>query len=183
VVVAARATDSTAGPPAPPAAQVTDLDGLAVEPVGGGAAVALIFVSSQCPISNRAVPELQRVYDEFAAQGVRLWLVYPSSRDSPEKIRAHLREYKYPMAALRDTGLRLVRRAGVRVTPEVAVFDRAGQLAYRGRVDDRFVDFGVSRPEPSRHDLAEALRSVLAGQPVELARTEAVGCSIRGASQ
>ncbi len=64
------------------------------------------------------------------------------------------------------------------MTPEVALFDAAGRLAYLGRIDDRYVDFGVDRPAPATHDLAEALDAVLAGRPVAVPRTHAVGCAI-----
>src|SRR5262249_1912501 len=37
---------------------------------------------------------------------------------------------------------------------------------------------GGTRPEPSRHDLAEALREVLAGQAVSIAETPVDGCLI-----
>ena len=49
---------------------------------------------------------------------------------------------------------------------------------YRGRIDDRYVDFGKYRPAPERHDLAEALDSVLAGKPVKIQQTKSIGCAI-----
>ena len=168
-----------------PAAPVgpTDLDGRPVDPFAEGGTVALVFTATECPISNRAAPELRRVHDEFAGESATFWLVYPSALDEPAEIRKHIREHGYSMEALRDPGLSLVRRTGVRVTPEAAVVDANGALAYRGRIDDRFVDFGVARPEPTRRDLAEALREVASGQPVTSPRTVGVGCAIRGATQ
>ena len=56
----------------------------------------------------------------------------------------------------RDTALALVKKTGVSVTPEVAVIDAQGEMAYRGRVDDRYVDFGVDRPAPTTRDLDHA---------------------------
>jgi hypothetical protein len=64
------------------------------------------------------------------------------------------------------------------VTPEAAVFDAAGRLAYHGRIDDRYVDFGVDRPSPTTHDLADAVTAVIAGAPVPRATSPAVGCAI-----
>ena len=65
-----------------------------------------------------------------------------------------------------------------RVTPEAVVIDEAGMVAYRGRIDDRFVDFGTSRQQPTQHDLAMAIEAVLAGRSVEVPVTSAVGCFI-----
>ena len=46
-------------------------------------------------------------------------------------------------------------------------------MAYRGRVDDRYVDFGVDRPAPTTRDLDQALTNLLAGTPVEPKTTRA----------
>jgi hypothetical protein len=58
----------------------------------------------------------------------------------------------------------------------VAVIDAKGSVAYRGRIDDRYVDFGVDRPTPTTRDLDLALTNLLAGQPIEPKTTRAVGC-------
>ena len=62
-------------------------------------------------------------------------------------------------------------------TPEAAVF-ADGELVYRGRIDDRFVDFGKTRAAATTHDLAFALQAILDGRPVPESRTRAVGCFI-----
>ena len=64
------------------------------------------------------------------------------------------------------------------MTPEAVVFDRDDQLVYRGRIDDRYVDFGQARPEPTQRDLETAIDAVLDGLPVAHQVTEAVGCPI-----
>jgi hypothetical protein len=66
---------------------------------------------------------------------------------------------------------------GVRVTPEAAVFV-SGQIVYRGRIDNRYVAFGKTRPAPTAHDLEAALETILKGKPVTNATTTAIGCFI-----
>jgi hypothetical protein len=56
------------------------------------------------------------------------------------------------------------------------VFSTSGQLLYHGRIDNRYVDFGKSMPQPTRRDLEVALRFVVAGKPVQVASTPAIGC-------
>jgi hypothetical protein len=158
----------------------TDLEGHAVDPLATGApATVLIFVSTRCPISNRYAPELVRLYGTFAARGVEFFLVYALQGDGTEAIREHLREYALPMKALLDPAHVLVERAGVTTTPEVAVF-RGASRVYHGRIDDRQVDFGVTRPQPTRRDLELALTEVLAGKPIDVPVTDPIGCSIPG---
>lgn len=161
--------------------QVFDLDGRAVEvlrPEPDRRATVLIFTSTDCPISNRYAPEVRRLYDAFTAKGVRFVLVYPNVVDQPAAIRQHVATFGYPAQAVRDTRHELVRRAEATVTPEAAVFDAKGQLAYHGRIDDRYVDFGVDRPAPTKRDLRDALTAIVDSKPVAVSTTRAVGCYI-----
>jgi hypothetical protein len=165
-----------AGPAAP---GVVDLDGRVVDPLtvpAGSRANVLVFTTTDCPISNRYAPEISRLAAAYAGRGIRFWVVYPVPGDTPEKIRAHAAQFGLDLPIARDTAFALVRRTGVTVTPEVAVIDGRGQLAYRGRVDDRYVDFGVDRPAPTTRDLDQALAHLLAGTPIEPKTTRAVGC-------
>ncbi len=158
---------------------VPGLDGKLVSPLARHApATVLVFTSTECPISNQFAPELVRIRDEFKARGVSMWLVYPSHLDNVAKIRKHVQEYHYDLPALRDPEHMLVKRAEATVTPEAAVFDKDGSLAYAGRIDDRYVSLGRARPAPTRHDLESALSAVLAGHAVRPDRTRPVGCWI-----
>jgi peroxiredoxin len=165
--------------------EVLDLDGRTVRPLASPAGRALVFVftASDCPISNRYAPELQRLYERFGPKGVRFWLVFADPRERADAIRRHVADYGYTFPALRDPQHALVRLTGASVTPEAAVFvhDAAGtRLAYRGRIDDWYVDFGLSRAAPTTHDLQDALDAILAGRPVAAPTTRAVGCAIAG---
>ena len=144
-------------------------------------AVVLLFVRSDCPISNRYAPEVRRLYERYSPRDVRFYLVYPDRDESVDSIAKHKTEYGYPLESIRDPKRLLAARAQAKVTPEAAVFvPSAGkpwwQLVYHGRIDDRYVDFGKSRPEPKVRDLDEALTAVLAGKPVKRPETKAVGC-------
>jgi hypothetical protein len=138
--------------------------------------VVLVFVSVDCPISNRYAPEVSRVSERFASQGVRFFLVYPNPLDTAARIREHLASFGYTVAALRDPRQELARHAGATITPEAAVYDSRGKRAYRGRIDDRYISLGSQRPAPRRRDLIDALAATLAGRAVERPETPAVGC-------
>ena len=138
----------------------------------------LIFVSIDCPLSNRYAPEITRLLEEFSPRGVRFQLVYPNPLDADAAMARHLREYGYPEIGRRDPDHALVNVAGATITPEAVVFDARQRVVYRGRIDDRFVELGRERPTATQHDLRNALTAVLAGKPVSPARTQAVGCFI-----
>ena len=134
----------------------------------------LVFTTTDCPISNRYAPEIQRLSTKFSGKA-KFVLVYPVASDSPDLIRAHHEKFGYSIESLRDTRHELVKRTGVTVTPEVAVM--AGErMVYRGRIDDRYVELGKERIKPTRHDLEDALTAVLANKPVAQKETQAIGC-------
>jgi hypothetical protein len=108
-------------------------------------------------------------------------LVYVDPAETPASIREHVRAFGLGAEALRDPRHELVRLVGATVTPEAAVFvaDPAGpRLVYRGRIDDRTVDFGRARPQPRTHDLADVLETLTEGHALALRTTTAVGCFI-----
>jgi hypothetical protein len=142
------------------------------------AITVLIFVSTDCPVSNRYAPEIKRLYDEFTPRGVRFRLVYPNPLDDESAISKHRLAFGYPPVAERDSRHSLVKATGATITPEAVIVDTRERVAYRGRIDDRFVELARERPAPTQHDLRNALAAVLAGKPVSPSRTQAVGCFI-----
>ena len=141
-------------------------------------AIVFYFLRTDCPISNRYAPEIERLSARYAAEGIAFWLVYPEAGTSNEVIEQHRKDYRLTLRALRDPRHALVKMARVSVTPEVAVFLPGGQELYRGRIDDRYVDFGKERPAPTTRDLDDALKSVIGGKPIVSSVTRAVGCFI-----
>jgi thiol-disulfide isomerase/thioredoxin len=141
--------------------------------------VVLVFVSSECPISNKLAPELERVGHKFSTNDVSFTIVYPNKSDTEAKVAEHRREYHLTGEYRRDPKHKLAKTAGATVTPEAAVFDEQRELVYRGRVNDQFVALGKGRPEATRHDLEEAISAVLAGKKPAQSRTDAVGCFIQ----
>ena len=181
----AAASRPAASPALAPAEAVTvsALDGTEVAPLAsadGIEATILLFVMTDCPISNRYAPELRRLHEEFAG-AARFWLVYVDAQRPVGELREHWASFGYPFGALRDVDGALVALAGATVTPEVAVFDAGQRMIYRGRIDDRFVSFGVARAAPRTRDLHDRLTRVAAGETVAFSETRAVGCYIPGA--
>lgn len=162
----------------------TDLDGHPVDPFAMAAAdpatkaIVLAFSGPECPISNRLAPDLIRIHRDFESRGVRFYLVYPEREVDADTARRHAAAYGYTFPVLLDPGRVLVDKTQAKVLSEVAVLSSAGELLYRGRINDRILDFGTIRPAATREDLRLALEDVLAGRPVAEPRTEAIGCII-----
>ncbi len=128
-------------------------------------AVAVFFLAPDCPLAIRYGPEIRRIAGDYAPRGVAFYAVGAEPG-------------RFPFPALLDPANDLARQTGVRVTPSVAVLSPAGDLLYRGRIDDRVESFGRVRPQPRRRDLRLVLDRVLAGRPVTFTETPAIGCDI-----
>jgi peroxiredoxin len=169
---------ASAGVPGP----ACDLQGNPVDPLRHikGRAVVLIFLAIDCPICNKYAPEIRRLHDEYSSKGVKIWVVYPDPDTLPKSILRHQAEYHLPPQALLDPTHSLVGLSQATVTPEAAVFLPDRRLVYHGRIDNREVVFGSTRPEATEHDLRRVLQRIVQGQTVTPSSTPSVGCYIPG---
>jgi thiol-disulfide isomerase/thioredoxin len=160
-------------------AAAENLDGKTVDPFasGSGRVVVLLFVRTDCPISNRYAPTIRKLHEKFRSKA-DFWLVYPDAGESAGRIRTHDEQFHFVIPALRDVHRELVKRSHATITPEAAVFDSAGKLVYHGRIDDWYEDFGRSRAAPTTQELDNAIRNTLDGKPTVPDHANAVGCYI-----
>jgi peroxiredoxin len=144
----------------------------------GKRALVLFFVSTDCPLSNRYVPEMNRIASTYAPRGVAFYAVQGDATVPLDQVRAHVKEFGYTFPYLMDPEETLAAYTGAAVTPEAVVLSSKGDLLYLGRVDNRLEDFGKERIRVTEFDLRDALDAVLAGKPVSHPRTKALGCAI-----
>lgn len=64
--------------------------------------VVLFFAASDCPISNRYVPEIARLSREFSGPAL-FWWVYPNPEDKTDVIARHNREFDLHGNTVLDT--------------------------------------------------------------------------------
>ena len=143
-------------------------------------AVVVIFSCNHCPTVKAYEDRMVAIQRDYAKKGVMLVAInsnetrnYPEDSFENMKIRAKQKGFNFPY--LRDESQSVARAYGAQRTPEVYVFDKNRKLRYHGRIDD-----DVYEPEEVRfHYLRDALDAVIAGKPVPLEETEAVGCTIK----
>jgi len=164
----------------PDSIAVRDVHGATVHPLENSQrkATCFLFVSTDCPISNKYAPEYGRIVKQYAPKGVAFYVVYTDAEGKPADAARHWKDFGYPCNGLLDPKHLLVKRAGATVTPESALFDAGGKLVYRGRIDDLYLDFGKPRYVATVHDLRRSLDAVLAGKPVPIKTTKVIGCTI-----
>jgi len=151
----------------------------------------LLFLATECPISNRYVPELNRIAAQYLPRGMSFRVLLPEPGLTAAKAHAWAKDFSLTLPYALDTRQLHVRRAGATMTPEVAVFATRfttiepgkAHLVYRGRIDDRYVSWGKARAAPSRRDLCEVLDECLAGKTPALRTTRSWGCFIESRKQ
>jgi peroxiredoxin len=144
----------------------------------GHKAVVLFFTTTDCPIANSYVPEMNRIHDAYAARGVLFYAVQTDLTIPEADVAKYARDFHYAYPLLLDPNQLLVRFTGASITPQAAILAADGKLLYLGRVDDRVADFGKQRLQPTVVDLRDSLDAVIAGKPVPHAATKSIGCAI-----
>ncbi len=144
----------------------------------GSAATVIVFLATDCPISTRYLPELARLGAEFRDRGVAFAAVYPNARDGDAAVHEQADLLGAAFAPLRDASHAIVRAVTADTTPETVVLDARDRVLYRGRIDDRYADFGRMRAAATRHDLEDAIAATLAGSDVTAAPAPPIGCAI-----
>jgi peroxiredoxin len=154
---------------------VQDLDG---KPVAfsalRGPITVVIFIATQCPVSNAYNQRMNAVYQDYTAKGVKFIFVNANRSEPANEVREHARRAGFVFPVYKDANNALANRFDAQVTPESYVIDTAGIIRYHGSIDD-----SQNESRIRTRGLRMALDAVLAGKPVELAQTKAFGCSIK----
>jgi len=151
--------------------------------------LVIIFTCNHCPTAQLCENRIKALATDYRDRDVALVAIEPNNpkavrldelgytdlSDSLEemKIRAAYRHFNFPY--LYDGETQKVARAyGPVATPHVFIFDQGRKLSYEGRVDDSPRENLVKR-----RDAREAIEALLAGKPVSVTTTPAVGCSTK----
>jgi peroxiredoxin len=144
----------------------------------GQRAIVLFFVTTDCPVGNSYVPEMNRIHDAYAARGISVYAVQADPAIAEAEVVKYAREFHYGFPLLLDPDQVLVRHTNATVTPQAAVLLPDGKLVYLGRIDNRVVDFGKSRPQATQLDVRLALDALVAGKSVTFSTNKSIGCAI-----
>jgi thiol-disulfide isomerase/thioredoxin len=140
-------------------------------------AVVVLFLGTECPVSNSYAPTLAALHRVYSPKRVVFVGVNSNQQDDAAAVAKHAKEYALPFPVLKDNGSTLADRFRAERVPEAFVLDGNRTVRYRGRIDDQFGK-GIKRPKPSQNDLRDALDAVLSGKAVARPVTEVAGCPI-----
>lgn len=142
--------------------------------------LVVAFWSNVCPWTERYAPRLAALARDYVPAGIGFVAV--NANDStrfPEENRDGMQrtaaEHGFTFPYIADEGNALATAFGARNAPQVYFFDAAGVLLYAGAIDDSPAD--AERVEDAY--LREAMDLHLAGQPLEVRQTNAIGCTLK----
>ena len=140
----------------------------------GKAGTVLIFVSTQCPVSNMYNERMQKIAEEYKAKGISVVGINSNKPETADEIKSHAAEKNLTFPILKDSGARVADRLGATRTPEAFFLDAQSRLVYHGALDNAQNPVMVNT-----HHLRNALDAVIAGKAVERPEVKAFGCSIK----
>ena len=139
----------------------------------GEKGTVLIFISARCPVVRVYNERMEQLAKEYKAKGINFVGINSNSTEPLDEVKAHASAH-YTFPVLIDKGNKIANRLGAEHTPEVYFLDANNRLVYHGRIDNNRDQSMVSKRE-----LTDALDAVLAGKPVAVTETVAVGCTIK----
>ena len=140
----------------------------------GSKGTVLIFIATQCPVSNGYNERMEKLAQDFKARGINVIGINANSTESAADVKDHAAKNNLTFTILKDNGNKVADQLGATRTPEAYFLDASNKLLYHGRIDNSRDITQVNTSE-----LRDALEATLAGKPVAKATANAFGCSIK----
>ena len=140
----------------------------------GSKGTVLIFIATQCPVSNGYNERMEKLAQDFRARGINVIGINANSTESVADVKDHAAKNNLTFTILKDNGNKVADLLGATRTPEAYFLDASNKLLYHGRIDNSRDITQVNSSE-----LRDALEATLAGKPVAKATANAFGCSIK----
>ena len=137
-------------------------------------AIVLMFISTQCPVSNGYNGGMVDLYKDYSSKGVAFIGINSNSQENVEVLRNHSKEHGFEFTVLKDWNNVVADKLEASVTPEIYVLNSKLEVLYHGRID-----YSQRGNRVASKDLRAALDRILAGKAVEVPETKAFGCSIK----
>ena len=138
------------------------------------------FTCNHCPFVTGSQDRVDRLYAEYAPQGVRMIAINSNEtdnhpNDSFDDMVKRARELDLQYPYVRDESQEIALAYGALRTPHFYVFDADRKLRYTGRMDDNPRDASKA----TTNELKDALDDLLAGREVRTPLTNPIGCNVK----
>jgi peroxiredoxin len=137
-------------------------------------AIVLMFIATQCPVSNAYNERMVNLYKDYTSKGITFIGINSNKQETVEEMKGHAKEHGFSFPILKDKDNVIADKLSASVTPEIFVLNRKLEVLYHGRIDDSRREADVKS-----QDLRTALDALLAGKSMTSTETKAFGCSIK----
>lgn len=149
--------------------------------VSGEAGTLMYFICNHCPYVLYVIEELVQVANDYKLKGIGTLAISSNDVvkyevDSPENMKAFATNSGFTFPYLYDESQEVARAYDAACTPDLYLFDAAGKLYYRGRLDSNRPGSGKA---PNGLDLRNAIDDLLAGRPSPEKQYPSAGCNIK----
>lgn len=121
---------------------------------------------------------INQIYKQYKDSAVSFLLVFPSSTDTPKKIKRFLKTYHIEIPYTSDPNLNLVKTYNATVTPQCFVMSSDSSIIYSGKIDNWFYEVGKYRQVTTEYYLLDAIIAARTNKKPQITKTEPVGCFI-----
>lgn len=139
-------------------------------------AMVFVFMNTECPISNKMAPELNKLAALAGKNKVEFYGVLSDPTVTRFAAQKHSKDFQISFPMIFDGSGILAAALEPAVTPQGFVVDAAGKLLYSGRVNDLYASVGTPRTVVTSNDLQDAITAVGTGKAIAKPTTAAVGC-------
>lgn len=137
--------------------------------------VVLVFLGHECPVSNAAIPALNKLARDVEGKAICLGISSDATL-TRKKASKHFSEFQLTVPVLFDASGILAKSLKPTHVPEAFVFTADRKLAYRGALNNAFNKIGRRRATVEEHYLADAIKTVIAGNKPKINYVPPVGC-------
>lgn len=142
-------------------------------------ALAVVVISTDCPISNSYQPGLRRLAQDFRDQPLDWLFVHANPKTLPSEAQRHAADFQIELPIVLDPDSKLLAKLGATTVPSVFVFEiRQERLVYSGRIDNLYESLGRKRAVATEFELRTTLEAIFQNQPIETTYEPPVGCRI-----
>lgn len=142
--------------------------------------VVVVFSCNHCPYVVGSEDRMNRFYADYRDRGVGMIAINANeidehTTDSFEHMVERARQKGFAFPYVRDASQEVAIAYGGQRTPHYFVLDEERRVRYTGRMDDNPREAG----QETTHELRDAVDEVLAGRPVRVPVTDAIGCNVK----
>lgn len=142
--------------------------------------LVIMFTCNHCPYVQAYEERLINLQKDYLDKEVKFVAInsnddieYPEDNFTAMVNRSKVKGYNFPY--LRDDTQNTAKDFGASYTPEIFVFNSKKELQYNGRIDDNWQE----ADKATKHNLKDAINSILNNIEIDRKNTQAIGCTVK----